>query len=71
DVQVAPAEPPATLAELLGAAPAWETLVDALAAGWQEAIGATLRRDALEGQEVRGAEGHRARFEDPAWTWHR
>jgi lipoate-protein ligase A len=71
DAAVASPEAPATLAGLLGAAPAWETLVDALAAGWEEAVGVTLRRDGLSGEEVRGAEGHRARFNDPAWTWHR
>jgi lipoyl(octanoyl) transferase len=71
DVAVGPAEPPATLAAVLGAAPAWETLVRALAAGWEEALGASLERGVLAGEEERGAEGHRARYEDPAWTWHR
>lgn len=67
----APADPPATLVELLGGEPAWEALVEALAAGWQEALCVRLMRDALSGQEARRAEGHRARYEDPAWTWHR
>ena len=71
DVQGAAPEPPATLAELMGAAPEWNSLVDALAAGWQEALCVALRRDGLTGEEVRRAEGHRARYEDPAWNWHR
>ncbi|HEX6910589.1 MAG TPA: lipoate--protein ligase family protein [Longimicrobium sp.] len=64
-------EPPATLADLLGAAPAWNTLVQALAAGWREALCVALVGDELADEEVRRAEGHRARYEDPAWTWHR
>lgn len=71
DAGAAPPAPPATLADLLGAAPPWDALVDALAAGWEEALGARLRREGLTGDEVRRAEGHRARYEDPAWTWHR
>jgi lipoate-protein ligase A len=71
DVEVADAAPPATLAGLLGTAPAWETLVDALAAGWQEVLCARLERGALTGEEARRAEGFRVRYEDPAWTWHR
>lgn len=64
-------EPPATLLDLLGQAPAWETLVDALAAGWRETLCAALVRDGLTGEEAQRAQGHRARYEDPAWTWHR
>jgi lipoate-protein ligase A len=64
-------EPPATLADLLGTVPAWETLVEALAAGWTETLCVALRRDDVTGEEERGAEGFRARYEDPAWTWHR
>jgi lipoate-protein ligase A len=62
---------PATLADLLGTVPPWERLVEALAEGWEEALGVRLRRDAPTGEEMRGAEGHRVRYEDPAWTWHR
>lgn len=64
-------EPPATLADLLGAAPTWDALVDALAAGWAETLCVALRRDDVTGEEERGAEGFRVRYEDPAWTWHR
>jgi lipoate-protein ligase A len=71
DVQGAPAEAPATLAGLLGAAPAWDALVNALAAGWEQALGVRLQRSGLTGEELRWAEGNRARYEDPAWTWHR
>lgn len=71
DVPAPAAEPPATLAGLLGAAPAWDALVDALAAGWEEALGVRLVRGGLTDEEMQGAEGLRARYEDPAWTWHR
>ncbi|HEX6039412.1 lipoate--protein ligase family protein, partial [Longimicrobium sp.] len=71
DARMAAADPPATLAGLLGAAPDWDVLVEALAWGWTAGLGVTLLRDGLTEDEVRGAEGHRARFEDPAWTWHR
>ena len=71
EFKAAPADAPATLAGLLGAPPAWDRLVEALAWGWREALGVPLLRDGLTDEEVRGAEGHRGRFEDPAWTWHR
>jgi lipoate-protein ligase A len=71
EVQAAAAGPPATLAGLLGTPPAWDALVKALAAGWEEVLGVRLERGALTGEEVRGAEGYRVRYEDPAWTWHR
>jgi lipoyl(octanoyl) transferase len=61
--------PPATLAALLGACPAWETLTAALAAGWTESLGVVLRADELTPAEAAGAERHRQRYEDPAWTW--
>lgn len=70
-VQAAPPEPPATLAELLGAAPDWDALVEALAAGWEAELGARLQRSGLTGEELQRSEGHRVRYEDPAWTWHR
>lgn len=63
--------PPATLAALLGAPPAWDALVEALAAGWRAALGVALERGELTAEEERRARGHRARYEDPAWTWHR
>jgi lipoyl(octanoyl) transferase len=64
-------EPPATLAAILGRVPPWEALVDALAWGWTETMGVSLRRDGLSADEAERAEGIRARYEDPAWTWHR
>jgi lipoyl(octanoyl) transferase len=64
-----PAAPPATLAALLGAPPAWEALTAALAAGWEEALGVELRPDGLSGGGARAA-ALRGRYEDPAWTWH-
>jgi lipoate-protein ligase A len=68
---VTPAEPPATLACLLGREPEWEELVDALAAGWEEGLGAALERTGLSPEEERRARAHQERYEDPAWTWHR
>jgi lipoyl(octanoyl) transferase len=71
DAAVPPPGAPATLAALLGAAPAWDALVEALAAGWKESLGVRLRRGGLTAVEEGRAQAHRARFEDPAWTWHR
>lgn len=61
---------PASLVSLLGAAPEWEALVDALAAGWEEALGVTLDRDALTEAEEARAETLAERYASPAWTWH-
>jgi hypothetical protein len=55
----------------LGRAPEWDALVDALAAGWEETVGARLERGALSEAEARDAKGHRGHYENPAWTWHR
>ena len=68
---VVPAGPPAALACLLGREPAWEEVADALAAGWESALGVGLERTALSEDEERRAKAHRVRYEDPAWTWHR
>jgi lipoate-protein ligase A len=62
---------PATLAELCGSVPAWERLTAALAAGWEEATVTTLLPAELTPAEQERAERHRARFADPAWTWHK
>jgi lipoyl(octanoyl) transferase len=61
--------PPATLADLLGAPPGWDVLTDALAAGWEEALGVRLRPGALTADEAAAAVRHRIHYEDPAWTW--
>lgn len=71
EARSAPAPPPATLAALLGGAPAWDTLVEALAAGWRDALGVGLGEDGMTDEERSAADRHRARYEDPAWTWHR
>ncbi|HEX2081068.1 MAG TPA: lipoate--protein ligase family protein [Longimicrobium sp.] len=68
---VVPAEPPATLACLLGREPAWEEIVEALAAGWETGLNACLGRTGLTVEEERRAKAYRERYEDPAWTWHR
>jgi len=65
------ADPPATLAGLLGREPGWDEMVDALARGWAEALGAVLEPGDLTGDEAARAMARRARYEDPAWTWHR
>ena len=71
DARGAAPEPPATLAALLARAPGWGELVDAVAAGWGEALCVRLAADGVTADEERRAAEHRARYEDPAWTWHR
>jgi lipoate-protein ligase A len=66
-----PTDAPATLAALLGREPGWDELVDAIAEGWTEVIGGVRERGALTGEEAARAKAHQARYEDPAWTWHR
>lgn len=62
---------PATLAALLPRLPTWDALVAALAGGWEEATGLPLEPGAPTETERRRAAVHRARYADPAWTWHR
>jgi lipoate-protein ligase A len=62
--------PPATLAEVLGREPAWDELTAALAAGWEESLGAVLTRDALTAGEEAAARAGTERYAGPAWTWH-
>ncbi|MFL5383984.1 MAG: biotin/lipoate A/B protein ligase family protein [Longimicrobiaceae bacterium] len=62
--------PPATLAGVLGREPGWEELTAALAAGWEEALGAVLVSDALTDTEIDAARGAEERYAGPAWTWH-
>ena len=62
--------PPATLAEVLGREPAWEELTAALAAGWEESLGAVLAPDALTEGEAAAAREGAERYAGPAWTWH-
>jgi lipoate-protein ligase A len=62
--------PPATLAEVLGREPAWEELTAALAAGWEESLGAALVADALTEDERGLARDAAERYAGPAWTWH-
>src|SRR5688572_11035957 len=56
--------PPATLAGLLGAAPSWETLVSALADGWEECLGVRLGRGELTPAERERAATLRERYAD-------
>jgi len=64
------AEPPATLAQVLGRVPAWDELTAALAAGWQETFGAPAAPDALAAAERACAEAAARRYAGAAWTWH-
>lgn len=68
---VAAGDAPSTLAALLGREPRWDEVVDALAEGWMEAFGVGLQRGGLTALEAERARGRRARYDDPAWTWHR
>lgn len=62
--------PPATLSEVLGREPAWEELTAALAAGWEESLGAVLTADGLAEAECAAARAAAERYAGPAWTWH-
>ena len=62
---------PATLTELLGAEPAWDDLVAALAAGWRTALGVALQPSALTAAEQTRATELEQHYAGPAWTWHR
>jgi lipoyl(octanoyl) transferase len=66
-----PEEAPATLAGLLGAAPPWEALVDALVGGWRGALEVALLSQGLSGPEADAAARLERRYQDPTWTWHR
>jgi lipoate-protein ligase A len=65
------ADAPAALAPLLGRAPEWSELVEALAAGWREALGVALARGDPTGAERGRAGVLRRHYASPAWTWHR
>jgi lipoate-protein ligase A len=62
--------PPATLAGVLGREPEWAELTAALAAGWEESLGAILSPDALTEVEAAAAREAAERYAGPAWTWH-
>ncbi|HEV7590799.1 MAG TPA: lipoate--protein ligase family protein [Longimicrobium sp.] len=62
--------PPATLAEVLGREPAWDELTAALAAGWEESLGAVFTPAGLTGDEAALARAGAERYAGPAWTWH-
>lgn len=61
----------ATLAMLLGEAPAWDTLVDALAQGFEETLGIALARDELSREEAERARILRTFFGSEEWMWRR
>lgn len=66
-----PARAPASLQSALGARPARESLLDALAAGFRAVLGVELVTDALDDRERARAALELERFLDPAWTWRR
>ena len=67
-----PAEaPPVTLAELLGAAPSWDRLVDALAEGFSRVMGGAWARGSMTGREESLAARYEAMYLSREWTWRR
>lgn len=66
------AEPdaPATLAMFRDPLPSWDTLTAALAAGWEETLGAVLCQNQLSPEEQLCARRLAERYRAPAWTWH-
>jgi len=62
--------PPAALVEVLGREPAWPELTAALAAGWEDALGAVLAPSELSAEEREAAGAAMERYAGPAWTWH-
>lgn len=60
-----------TLAELLGRAPAWETVADAVLAGFRATFEGEWRVGGLTARETALAEMHRERYASPEWTWRR
>ncbi|MBV9775047.1 MAG: lipoate--protein ligase family protein [Gemmatimonadetes bacterium] len=63
-------EAPTSLAELCEPVPAWERIVEALAAGWEEATATRLHPGGLTADERERAAELARRYADPAWTWH-
>lgn len=61
----------ATLAALLGRAPAREVVEAAIATGFEQALGIRLARLALSSEEERAAARWERHFGSAAWTWRR
>lgn len=64
-----PADEPATLAHFLAPVPAWEAIVEAVAAGWEEALGVLLEPSVPTPNERKRTVLAERRYEDAAWTW--
>lgn len=64
-----PADEPATLSRFLTPVPAWDTVVAALATGWEEALGVRLERSAITPDERKRTVIAERRYGDAAWTW--
>ncbi|HEU4456213.1 MAG TPA: lipoate--protein ligase family protein [Longimicrobium sp.] len=70
DAAAGEGDAPATLAGLLGRVPEWDELAAAVAAGWEEALGARLAADVLSAEEEDRARAAAERYAGAAWTWH-
>ena len=62
-------DPPVSLAMLLGVVPAWEPLVAALRAGWEEVLGVVLEPAELAPGELQCVDRLVPRYRSTAWTW--
>lgn len=67
----APPVPPATLADVLGSAPAWGAVARALAGGFREVLPGSWSRDGLSGVERKLAGELETRYACEEWTWRR
>ncbi len=61
----------ATLAEVMGRVPAWDRLVAALGAGFEDVFGGRWSRGAMSGREMALAAKLEARYGSREWTWRR
>lgn len=62
---------PTTLRSLLGAAPAWPDLVEALVEGFSGSLGGAWDEGHLTESELAAAEELQPRYESREWTWRR
>ncbi len=62
---------PVTLSEVLGEVPAWPRLVEALSAGFAQALGGGWGPGGTTGREDALAAGFESRYASRVWTWRR
>ena len=67
----APLDTSVTLSELLGRAPAWDSLLRALVRGFEQVLGVCLQPAPLEQEEQALAARLEETYRDDAWTWRR